>query len=385
MVQRLRGDREPAHGETLFRSVRDQFHDYIHFSDERIFSLLATWTIGTYVYTVFSHYGYVFVYSAVPRSGKTRLLEIMSHLAFEATSPLNAPSAPAIRENAASGGTVLLDTLERWGERSPQGFSAAMEILDAGFRRNGVVPLMTRTAEGDRWTLEEIPVYAPYGLAGINRDSLADTALDRSFVLEMHRKPITIRKRRYYDIECEEVCLPIREHMYAWALNNSRTLWMEYRSERLAQDVHNLQLSDRASDVWRPILAVARVLGVNATVWGELTALAQTLSIDPQAAIDRQRLTVVRGLISLADGSHVHGQTTEMLARLDATGVSVSATLFHEVMGLAGAEQRSMRIGGIDGPRRVWSVDLGRLPSTSTGKNDARARSPSGSPTRESS
>src|SRR5688572_16228278 len=154
----------------------------------------------------------MFVYSALPQSGKTRLLEILHAVAFDATVPLNAPSAPAIRENAQTGGTLLLDTLERWRDRSGEGFSAAMEMLDAGFRRGGTVPLMVR--HEDRWRLEELPVYAPYGLAGISRESLADTALDRSFVLQMERKPVTVRKRPYYDIQLELECQPIRDDLY---------------------------------------------------------------------------------------------------------------------------------------------------------------------------
>ena len=30
---------------------------------------------------------------------------------------------------------MILDTLERWKGKSPEAYSAAMELLDAGFRR----------------------------------------------------------------------------------------------------------------------------------------------------------------------------------------------------------------------------------------------------------
>jgi len=197
MVQRLRSGGSKVVGNELYDSVRKTIYEYVHFQDERVYSLIALWTIGTYTYRMFSHYGYLFVHSTLPQSGKTRLLEILHHLAFEATVPLNAPTAASIRENATAGGTLLLDTLERWRERSGEGYSAAMEMLDAGFRRGGTVTKMIPSADG-AWSLTRIPVFAPYGLAGISRDSLADTALDRSFVIEMSRKSIAIKKQPYW-------------------------------------------------------------------------------------------------------------------------------------------------------------------------------------------
>jgi hypothetical protein len=136
--------------------------------DERLYSLLAVWTIGTYVYPLFSHCGYLFLHSVLPRSGKTRAEEILSHLCFEATHPLNAPTGLAIRDTAAEGRTLVLDTLERWKEKNPETYSAAMEPLDSGFRNGGTVVKMVSMGNG-KWRKESFPVYAPYELAAIRQ------------------------------------------------------------------------------------------------------------------------------------------------------------------------------------------------------------------------
>jgi len=101
----------------------------------------------------------VFLYSPTPRCGKTRVEEVTSHLAFEATAPLNAPTPPTMRETAVGGGTAIFDTLERWQEKDS--FGAAMELLDAGFRSGGVVTKMLQNQSGE-WRRELYPVYAPY-------------------------------------------------------------------------------------------------------------------------------------------------------------------------------------------------------------------------------
>ena len=205
-VERLLNGTPPVTGTQVFTAVQAVLREFIDFDDERLYTLVALWIIGTYLYSMFSHYGYLVFYSAFPRSGKTRTLEIFSHLAFEATQPLNAPTPPAIRETAMEGRTLLLDTLERWREKNAESFSAAMDLLDAGFRNGGMVVKMVSRDAGV-WRKESFLVYAPYAMAAIDKDSLTDTALDRAFVVEMHRKSVKVKKRKYTYFSCDKDCL----------------------------------------------------------------------------------------------------------------------------------------------------------------------------------
>src|SRR5206468_7159073 len=109
--------------------------NYLFLPDERLFTLFAVWIASTYVYSMFSHFGYLFLFSDKARCGKTRAEEVLSHLAFDATEPRNAPTPPSMRETAVAGGTAIFDTLERWKGKSTEAYSAAMELLDAGFRQ----------------------------------------------------------------------------------------------------------------------------------------------------------------------------------------------------------------------------------------------------------
>jgi len=264
-------------GVDLLRLCQDHLRSYVYLNDERLYSLLSVWCIGTYVYPLFSHYGYMFLHSRFPRSGKTRVEEILSHVCFEATNPLNSPTVATIRETAAEGHTVILDTLERWKEKSTEAYGAAMELLDAGFRNGGIVAKMVSAGDG-QWKKESFPVYAPYVLAAIHKDSLTDTALDRSFAIEMHRKPITTKKQKYSFYRCEEEFLSLRDDLYGWALQNAPVLAAVYESAKLDTDVDRLELNDRAADIWKPLFAVIRVLGAD-DAWQPLSSLAIELSL----------------------------------------------------------------------------------------------------------
>jgi hypothetical protein len=117
------------------------------------------------------------------------------------------------------------------------------------------------------WHKELFPVFAPYLLAAIAKESLSDTALDRSFPIEMHRKPITIRKKTYNFHRCEKECLPARDAMYQWALENAAAIAECYDSVEVEYEVDGLELNDRAADIWKPLLAVACVLRSVTTAW----------------------------------------------------------------------------------------------------------------------
>jgi hypothetical protein len=74
-------------GREVFDAVRAALVQYLYFEDDRLYDFLTVWIIGTYVYAVFDYYGYVFLYSAEPRCGKTQALDVIGHLAFDAIIP----------------------------------------------------------------------------------------------------------------------------------------------------------------------------------------------------------------------------------------------------------------------------------------------------------
>ena len=342
-------------GRQLFDQVRAVVADYVHFEDERVLDLFTLWIIGTYAYSIFSHFGYFFFFSKLPRSGKTRALEVASHLAFDATIPLNGPTASVIRDIASEGKTVILDTLERWKEKAKEAYAALMEFLDAGFRHEGIVSVK-EPAGGGKWVRKEFQVYAPYIMAGIHRRSLTETALDRAFVVEMLRKAVAVKKRKYNHARCERECAPLRDDLYLWALTQGASVAALYDSPELEAAVDQIGLHDRATDIWKPIFAMARALGVpGATVQG-LCSLAQEMGGDEEAIVtDAQQLAIVQAMRSEVHDGSVIGITKDLVSRLEKRGVVVGGALTTLLKGW-GFEQASHRLPNTHGPRRAWHL-----------------------------
>jgi uncharacterized protein DUF3631 len=341
-AERFISDAHRIDGGDLLSRCQAFLCSYVHFEDERLYVLLGVWTLSTYVYVLFSHFGYLFFHSKLKRSGKTRVEEVLSHLCFEATGALNSPTVPTIRDTAREGGTLMLDTLERWKGKSPEAYSAAMELLDAGFRNGGTVAKMVLSPDG-QWKREIIPVFAPYVLAAIAKESLADTAQDRSFVIEMFRKDIRLKKKRYHFNTCDKECAPVRDELYIWALQSATGLDAIYSGRKLEVDVDRLELNDRAADIWKPLLAVARFLG-DEDAWKSLSSLAIEMASDPDAAERTRMRTIARSLRKLVNGTgRVVGMTSEIVRRLQADGIDVKDLELHRLLdawGFSGGSPR---------------------------------------------
>jgi len=169
-VENFLNNADDISGNGLFKKISNIYEHYIWHEDERLYLLQTVWTIGTYQFTLFSHFGYQFIHSKLMRSAKSRTEEIISHLAYESTDLLNSPTAPYIRETVDEGRTILLDTLERLKMRSIEAYGAILELQDAGFRNGGTVAVMVQ--ENGTWKRRACAVYSPYGMAAIGKDSI---------------------------------------------------------------------------------------------------------------------------------------------------------------------------------------------------------------------
>jgi len=355
VVQKFLDGADDVSGDKLFKKILNIYKHYIWHEDERFYLLQSVWTIGTYLYISFNHFGYQFLHSMLPRSAKSRVEEIISHLAYESTELLNSPTAPYIRETVDEGRTILLDTLERLKMRATEGYGAILELQDAGFRNGGTVAVMVK--ENGIWKRRECAVYSPYGMAAIGKDSLSATALDRAFCIEMKRKPLKIKKAKYNYFQCEKKCRPLRDDCYLWALQNAKGVAEIYGSKELQRSMEQMGLNDRAFDIWIPLFAVLQGLGFDqdSKEWKQLSALAIKMHRDPEIEEAQEQLKLIEVLRKgMNGGDELVGNTTTLASLLGITEKEVRS-----LMEQWGLEQKNAWIGG--GSRRAWKVTLKTL------------------------
>ncbi len=266
-------------GHDLLRRLERFFARFIVFRDVRLALLLATWTLGTYAHRVFRVFPYLALRSPTKRCGKSRVLDLLSLVAFNASQrTLNPTEAQLFRGPSKNAGTLLLDEVELLrGDKET--FQGLLQVLNSRFERGGVVTRLHRTRDGQ---FEEVkfPTYAPLALAGINQ--LADTLEDRGLVIFMARKLRSEPVARFTPGRLEGEAQELRDACYIWALTHAADLAEVYEADAFpALDT----LDDRARDLWESLLSVALLADAEATEAGEqadfakiLVALARNLS-----------------------------------------------------------------------------------------------------------
>ena len=210
--------------------------------------------LGTYVFSVFQYYGYLWLTSPERRCGKTRALDILAWLCFHATEPtINSSGAVLYRDVGDLCKTAILDEIEDL-RKDRDTFGDVIRLLNGGFQRGTTIPRMEKA--GDNYQVRQYHAYSPKALAGISR--LPDTVEDRAFKVTMWRKRKTDRVKRLNLREQGAAFADLRDDLYRVGLAYAGEIVKFYdRAEEL--DIPD-ELDDRARDILEPLFALAALV-----------------------------------------------------------------------------------------------------------------------------
>lgn len=288
-----------ATGHELLADLRVFFLRFAIFRDNRIALLLAVWTLGTYCYRVFRVFPYLALRSPDKRCGKSRVLDLLSLLAFNASPRVVHPTeAQIFRAPSRNGGTLLLDEVEAFRRADKDSYAGLLSVLNSGFERGGSVSRLEKNGTGNFHEVS-FETFCPRAIAGIHKT--ADTLEDRSLMIVMQRKLAREKTERFSPSQLEEEAQALRDRCYLWALTHAGDLAAVYeQADKLFSPLD--ALDDRARDLWEPLASIAAVADVergdgHKMLTQELTALAQILcEVRDGAAEDSPTVQVIAAL-----------------------------------------------------------------------------------------
>lgn len=240
---------------------------------EDIPALLALWLMGTHCYTIFEYFPYLTLRSPEKRCGKSRTLDLISMLGFNAHQPTASPTeAQIFREPREDGGVQIYDEMEGMtGDK--ERWSAVTSIFNAGFHKGQVVARYRKTKEGQQ--KETFETYVPRAIASIS--SLESTLEDRSIMIMMQRLLPGQQTERFSLRRLDVEAQILRDDLHIFALTTAPTIAELYDGS----DFPGLSgLDHRAVDLWEPLLSIAAVIdasGGTGTVAKRMTQLAERL------------------------------------------------------------------------------------------------------------
>ena len=222
-------------------------------SDEHYWAL-TLWIAYCYSIPEFDFAPRLCFWSPEKRCGKSLALEVVAHLLPNPLRTSSISSAGLFRLLHADKTKVLLidesDTVfGRNGDKEKA--EALRTLLNASFKRGQVVI----RCEAPKYEPKEFQIFAPIALAGIGKNAIPETVVDRALMIEMRRMLPDERILEFESDEVEEIFSPVKKKLEEFAREN------ESRYRNLRPELPRESLNPRARDLWKPLYKVAECAG----------------------------------------------------------------------------------------------------------------------------
>jgi hypothetical protein len=243
---------EEHEGALLLDEIRGFIARHVVFPSSHALTAVTLWVVHTHLVDRFDSTPRLAVLSPEKQSGKTRLLEILDPLCAGSERLSDTSASYMFRRIAAGDITVLLDECDAiWKRRKgDESAEALRSIVNAGHRKGATVGRIEMG--GKKAELARFAVYAPVALAGISE--LPDTILDRAVIVRMRRRAPDEKIAEYR----ERITRPEGEQ-----LRDRLTEWLQKFGDVVGDSWPDMPdgVTDRAADVWEPLLMVADLVG----------------------------------------------------------------------------------------------------------------------------
>lgn len=294
-------------GHELAEALRRFFGRFLILRVPELGHALALWALHTWCLRSFTVTPRLNVSSPEKRSGKSRVVEVMSCVAARPEMVVLPSAAAVYRLTEAIQPTWLLDEVDNLLASGDEARAALLAVINSGYRKGATVAKTEKV--GDRWEVTRFRIFTAVAMAGLG--DLPDTTADRSITIPMERKLLSERTERFHIELTFAEAAGLRRRCAAWAKRQAEAL---SKAEPAIPEV----LDDRAAEVWGPLLAIAEAAGGK---WTEhARAAAELLSGPDRETADSPSIRAVSDLRGFWDDEDVcweeRVETSSMLSKL---------------------------------------------------------------------
>lgn len=233
---------EPVDGAAVLAAIAETFSRYVALPDGAA-DVLALWVAHAHSFDAFSCSPRLNISSPEKGCGKTTLRDVVAAFVSRPVSTENITTAVLFRLVQAHSPTILADECDAWLKDNEE----LRGLLNAGHRRGG----QFLRCEGDDHEVRGFRVFGPAVLCGIG--ALPGTLHDRSIVIRLERaKPGELRER--FDSRRTQVEQELCRKLARWCADNKSRL-------EVCDPVLPAGAFNRLADNWRPLFAIAELVG----------------------------------------------------------------------------------------------------------------------------
>lgn len=241
--------------EELLNDIRKFITRYVWFPSDHYAVVVTLWIAHTWTVMAFYCTPRLILDSAEPGSGKTRVLELLALLCRSAKLTLSTTTAALYRRIAAAADaerpppTILQDESDAiFGKVTSPQTEDLRALYNSGYKRGATVD----RCEGDaaKMRVKEFPVFAAVAFAGLS-GRMPDTITTRAVTLHMRRRRPGDHVAEYRERDARLHATPLCDRLELWADE------VVVESLAAARPVMPSGVTDRAAEVWEPLLAIA--------------------------------------------------------------------------------------------------------------------------------
>lgn len=237
-------------GELVLDEVSLFLGRFVAFPSPAAQTAVTLWVAHCWMIREFESTPRLALLSPEPGSGKTRVLEVVELLVPAPQHALNASVAAVFRMIRDDRPTLLLDEVDAvFRSKGKEDSNEELRgILNSGHSIGATVPRCAPPTH----EVQHFPVFCAVAMAGLG--DLPDTLMSRSVVIRMRRRApnekVDKLRRRLIRPEARE----LRQRLAAWADSVAESCGKAF-------PVMPEGITDRAEDVWEPLIAVADAAG----------------------------------------------------------------------------------------------------------------------------
>jgi hypothetical protein len=330
----------------LLDQVRAFVSRFSVFPDEHCAPVLALWYAHTHAIEHFYTTPRLILDSAEPGSGKTRVLEVAQYLVRQPEMTISTTTAALFRMLAVGPVTLLFDEIDAVFNAKTGGTNEDLRaLLNAGYKRSATVARCVGDAA--RMRVERFPVFAPVALAGI-AGGMPSTITTRAITIHMRRRAPHETVEQFRERKVEQAGGLLREQLAEW-LDRVGADQLAGAEPAIPEGI-----TDRAAEVWEPLLVVADLAGGH---WPDTARAAATHFVTTAAttgaSIGIRLLADLRALFTQEGTDRM--ATADVLTQLhaleeaswgDLDGRPLDARRLARELARYGARPGPIRIGG---------------------------------------
>ena len=239
----------PERGIPPVNAIKEKFQYYVKLSDELEYLIATCFVLGTYLFPLFSYFGYLII-TGEKGAGKGTCLDILYRTCWNPTKKyISATESVLFRTIQDQKPTLLIDEYHRAIKNEMSG-NAIISILESGYEKDGVVPRMEPGPDGT-FKKVEFEVYCPKAI--VTREPVE--ADDKGIKITVPKVTgDVLYSKRKIELEKDSFFETIRRDIMEWIVHHDTKVLEAYKTIE-----PTYKLGGRDFQVWAPILAIAKI------------------------------------------------------------------------------------------------------------------------------